>query len=120
MAIILISAGTYLFVKPAFESIHLQWVFSSTIIIVGLFFAIFGGFLKPNKVKVNKTSQKAEEKGAAPSVEKPQGSINGSETKAIEEGKVNIKLGSANAMTKTASYDAIAEEKPASAEAPKK
>ncbi len=114
LAVALISAGTYLFVKPAFEAENLQWVFSCAIIFVGLFFAIFGGFLKPNKVKVNeKSPMSADEKESAPSKEKSQTKVNDKNNiKALDEGKVNIKLGneSANAMTKTAAYDAVKNE----------
>ena len=114
LAIALISAGAILFVKPAFEAVHLQWVFSCAIIFVGLFFAIFGGFLKPNKVKVNeKSPMSADEKEGVPSKEKSQTKVSDKNNiKALDEGKVNIKLGneSANAMTKTAAYDAVKNE----------
>ena len=71
LAIALISAGAILFVKPAFEAVHLQWVFSCAIIFVGLFFAIFGSFLKPTKVKVNEKSPKAEKEEDDSTKEKP-------------------------------------------------
>lgn len=115
LAIVIISIGTYLFVKPAFEAVHLQWVFSCAIILVGLFFAIFGIFLKPNKVKVNSKTPRPEDIEQQPSFEKPESTQELSGKSApdqLDESKINIKLGnsSANAMTKTAAYDAISGE----------
>lgn len=112
-AVFLISFGTYLFFEPAFESIDLQWVFSSILALVGVFFVIFGFALKPIKVRIAKTSPKKEdekqdgnEQEAGETEEEPKAPM-------LDHGKVNIKLdSSANAMTSTAAYDAVKDELP--------
>ena len=111
LAIALISMGTYLFLKPAFEKIHLQWVFSCAIIVVGFFFVILGFAFKPSRVKVEKESKKLrmkDEKGSKSA--KAQDTLDKNDVEMLESGKVNIKLNSANAMTKTAAYDAVDKE----------
>ena len=117
LAIVLISLGTYLFIKPAFESLHLQWVFSCAIVAVSFFFVIFGFALKPRKVKVDELSPngltKTEEKSKKAEDTKGEKKDASSEEnqKSLEGGKVSIKLDdSANAMTKTAVYDAVQDE----------
>lgn len=93
LAIILISLGTYLFVRPAFERIHLQWVFSCAIIVVGMFFVVFGVALKPKNVKVDKNS---------PLTKSTQLTVSN------DSGKITDT--SATAMTKTSAYDSIKDE----------
>jgi flagellar biogenesis protein FliO len=128
LAIVLITAGTYLFVKPAFEKIHLQWFFSCAIIVVACFFVVLGFALKPRKIRVENESpvnakpeepqQQQDTQAAEANVETAQ------QTQGyLESGKVKINIdNSANAMTKTAVYDAIDEksEQGAPKEEPKK
>ena len=65
-SVVLISAGTYLFVDPFIKHVHLQWVFSCVTIAVGLFFMVFGMAKKPAKVKIEKASPEAKkEEGQA-------------------------------------------------------
>lgn len=115
LAIILITAGTYLFVKPAFEKIHLQWVFSCAIIGVACFLVVLGFILKPQKIKVETQSPVKKPEDSAKNTQK-ESKENKSEPTAeaagyLESGKVKINLdSSANAMTQTAAYDAIKEE----------
>ena len=109
LAIVLITSGAYLFMRPAFEKIHLQWVFSCAIIAVACFLVILGFILKPKRVKVEKESPvKKNEEGK----DKPNQDKETAEDAAgyLESGKVKINIDSANAMTKTSAYDAVKEE----------
>lgn len=110
LAIVLITAGAYLVLEPAFEKIHLQWVFSCAIILISCFFVVLGFALKPSKIRVEAHSPKAEvpkeENTAVNSEDAEQSDAAGY----LESGKVKINFGSANAMTKTAAYDAIKDE----------
>lgn len=111
LAIALISMGTFLFLKPAFEKIHLQWVFSCAIIVVGFFFVVLGFAFKPSKVKVEKESKKLKvEEGNGEKTKKAKDKLAENEVRMLESAKVKIKLNSANAMTNTAAYDAVKEE----------
>lgn len=113
LAIALITVGTYLFLKPAFDKIHLQWAFSCVIVVVGFFFVVLGFALKPRKVKVEKTGKRAEDDGKgnySGDFDDSNDRLDKSEVAgALESGKVSIKLGSANAMTNTAAYDTVKE-----------
>ncbi len=111
LAIILITAGSYLFIKPAFEKIHLQWVFSCAIIGIACFFVVLGFILKPQRIRVKNESPV--KKKTESTEEAAQDSAEPTEEAAgyLESGKVKINLdNSANAMTQTAAYDAIKEE----------
>lgn len=113
LAVILISFGVYMFIKPLFEPLFLQWVFSITIVAVGLFFVVYGLALKPKKVKVNPVTveETDKEKGTQENLGKKEENSKldrGEETKALPEGRVKIKIDtSANAMTDTATIDAV-------------
>ncbi|MBQ7226309.1 MAG: hypothetical protein IJX02_06910 [Clostridia bacterium] len=113
LAIALITFGTYMFIEPLFESIHLQWTFSITIIAVGLFFFVVGFAVKPVGIKVDKDTpvgKKARKRdtGSEKDVKKLSSAKDGGNAKELDEGKVNIKLdNSATAMTKTSAYDAV-------------
>lgn len=111
LAIILITAGAYLFIKPAFEKIHLQWTFSCAIIGIACFLVVLGFVLKPQRIKVASESpvkkQPQGEEKAARETSEPTEEAAGY----LESGKVKINIdNSANAMTQTAAYDAIKEE----------
>lgn len=109
LAVILISVGTYMFITPPIKQIVFQWVFSCAVIFIGLFVAIYGGSLKPVKVKVKekkdekeasvekaneKTEDKAVEKSTATEKQAESVSVKNSDEKPmLEEGKVTVKLG---------------------------
>lgn len=106
LAILLITVGTYLFIVPPFGASHLQWVFSCAIVLVGLFFVIYGIAQKPKRLRVNEINEApvnpSNERCAEAEGEKPN---------ELEEGKVKFNVEtSASAMTKTAAYDAIKED----------
>ncbi len=109
LAIALISLGTYLFLRPAFEKIHLQWVFSCAIIVTGFFFVVLGFALKPKRIKVEEKSKTEEGEGVDVKESAGEKITDAKESKdgLLEEGKVKVKLSGATAMTKTAAYDAI-------------
>ena len=121
LAILLISLGTYMFIKPPFGALLLQWVFSGIISAVGLFFTVFGCAMKPKRVKVEEKKVQdnvnvdvnLDTKKDSLNTNDNSGSItnkdeNGNEIKALEGAKVKIKLdNSANAMTNTATIDAV-------------
>lgn len=127
-AVLLISAGTYLFANPLIKAVHLQWVFSGTTIAVGLLFMVFGFFKKPAKVKVDgkaPTSEKENEKQEEQNEQEKVGNTEKKSTASVEikedgtkkleppkEKKVSIALsdGGANAVTQTAAYDAVKDE----------
>lgn len=110
VAILLITAGAYLFVKPAFEKIHLQWVFSCAIIAIACFIVVLGFILKPKRIKVENESpvkKSAEGKEAAAAAQSDT-EMEAEAAGYLESGKVKINLdNSANAMTQTAAYDAV-------------
>ena len=111
LAIVLITAGSYLVLRPAFEKIHLQWVFSCAIIIIACFFIVLGFALKPQKIKVAERGEKAEAPKEASANASEEAKEQSEAAGYLESGKVKINLGgSANAMTKTAAYDAIKDE----------
>lgn len=110
LAVILISLGTYMFIKPPFGALLLQWVFSLVIMAVGLFFTVYGIALKPRKVKVDAKKTAASdtnEHNNAKNTFGKDGLGGASENQALD-GKVNIQIEtSANAMTNTAALDAV-------------
>ena len=116
LAVVLISLGIYMFIKPVFEPIFLQWVFSITIVAVGLFFIVYGLALKPKKVRVKeiKVEEQAENGNGQGNLGKGEEASKlgkKEEVKALEEGRVKIKLdSSANAMTDTATIDAVSKD----------
>ena len=108
-AIALLTAGTCFFIAKPFDDGDLQWVFSCAIILVGLFFIIYGIVLKPQRkkenVKVKETSGTTSvPKGTSPDEELEKGKTE----KTFDDVKVRIQLDqSANAMTATDAYDAL-------------
>ena len=116
VSVAMISAGTFFFIEPLIEALTLQWLFSCTIILVGAFFTVYGIFLKPVKIKVEKpkevkldeTKKEAElpkEEEKEELKEAPSIKISLNATNEINETK------EVNAITDTASLDAIKEEK---------
>ena len=103
LAILLITTGTYLFILPPFGASHLQWVFSCAIVLVGLFFVVYGVAQKPKRLRVNEISETPANAGAEKCAEAEK-----EQQGALEEGKVKFNVEtSASAMTKTAAYDAV-------------
>lgn len=49
VAIIMITFGTFIFAKPFFNEVHLQWIFSGVFVVVGILFIIYGARVKPSK-----------------------------------------------------------------------
>lgn len=110
VAILLITVGAYLFIKPAFEKIHLQWVFSCAIIAIACFIVVLGFILKPKRIKVeNESPVKKRAEGKEATTATQSDTEMGNEAAGyLESGKVKINLeNSANAMTQTAAYDAV-------------
>lgn len=94
-AVLLISAGTFMFITPPIKHIVFQWVFSCAVTFIGLFIAIYGASLKPIKVKVKEQKESepsdVQIKEKENSTKKSFGSKK-NDKPLLEEGKVTIKL----------------------------
>lgn len=49
IALLMITFGTYIFAKPFFNELHLQWIFSCTFFVVGALLITYGAKVKPRK-----------------------------------------------------------------------
>ncbi len=49
VALIMITFGTFIFAKPFFNELHLQWIFSGTFVVVGVLFIVYGVRVKPSR-----------------------------------------------------------------------
>ena len=49
VALIMITFGTFIFAKPFFNELHLQWIFSGIFVVVGILFIVYGIRVKPSK-----------------------------------------------------------------------
>ena len=119
-AVALITAGTYFFFAKPFDDGDLQWVFSCAIILVGLFFILYGIILKPQKKKEKVTVKETDTQNVkTPPKDKDESELDFDDNttqlpkkddgkKTEGNGKVRIQLDqSANAMTATDAYDAL-------------
>lgn len=51
LAVAMVSFGTYIFAKPFFTALHLQWIFCGAIGVAGVLLIIYGIMVKPKKNK---------------------------------------------------------------------
>lgn len=49
LAIAMVTFGTYIFAKPFFTALHLQWIFCGVIGIIGILLIVYGIMVKPKK-----------------------------------------------------------------------
>lgn len=49
IAVAMVTLGTYMFAKPFFTALHLQWIFCGAIIMAGVLLFIYGILVKPKK-----------------------------------------------------------------------
>lgn len=117
VSVAMISAGTFFFIEPLIEALTLQWLFSCTIILVGAFFLVYGLFLKPVKVKAEKPKKEVKLDETKKETELPKKE---EKEELTEAPSIKISLNASNdlnetkeinAVTDTASLDAIKEEK---------
>lgn len=49
VAIAMVTFGTYVFAKPFFTALHLQWIFCGAIGVIGILLIVYGIMVKPKK-----------------------------------------------------------------------
>lgn len=114
LAVFFISAGAYLFVRPPFTVVHLQWMFFAIVVCVGIAFFAYAFVVKARAKAIALNAQRDctpsdNEQGATIKKDKTP-KLPKEEVKVLDEAKVNIKLSETkevNAMTNTAAYEKI-------------